>query len=52
MRATRSRVVLAAIIIMAALQFLFWNKAIHRYAFELGVRTAEMIEAPEESKDE
>ena len=52
MNTVRSKVVLMALVLGAILQFFFWNKTIHKYAFNLGIRTAEIIESPMESNNE
>lgn len=48
----KSRAILMAIVIVAVFQFCFWYRAIQTCAFNLGIRTAEIIESPMSPNDE
>ena len=43
------KVIMMVLVIIGIFQFFFWYKIIHSYAFNLGLRTAEVIGMPTES---
>jgi hypothetical protein len=42
------KVIIMVLVIIGIFQFFFWYKIIHSYAFNLGIRTAEVIEFSKE----